>query len=222
MNDFEPADRFVVDQAWWLASELCRRNSRLVTFYEVFEDGHYRGPSVIDALRPQGRVFFNQMGRIWFHGLEDAPEPIPFAEGIAEENSHALVKRIEKVLGWSKPTADSTTPRSLTYRILSAVMTQVLHHRDHWNVIDGAPIEHGYGPPKVPDHFTDFSGADAARLSARPPRFWAIQRSNQTVALIDDRATLYRRAVPPQDLMIVYKRRRKLRDAVAYVLEEID
>lgn len=222
MSDFQPAKRFVVDQAWWMASELCRKNSRLATYWEVLQDGFYEGPAVLDTLRQESRVFFNQNGRIHFLGLEDAPEPIPFGEGIAEENAHALVRRITKILGWSTPFADPTTPRSLTYRVASAVMTHVLHHRDSWATIDGGLLYDYYGSTSRPEHFTTFSGADAARLAEKPPEFWAIQRDGRTVALLDDRATLYRRSVPPQDLMDVYERRRKLRDAVAYVLEEID
>lgn len=177
---------------------------------------------MIDAVRPQSRVFFTQNGRIWFHELENAPEPMPFAEGIADEDAHALVRRIEKVMGWSTPSADRTTPRSLTYRVVSAVMTHVLHHRDRWKTIDGGMLHDDYGGSSLPDHFSALSGADAARLAPTPPEFWAIQRDGRTVALLDDRATLYRRSEGPQDLMLVYKRRRKLRDAVAYVLDEID
>lgn len=44
MSEVQPAGRFVIDQAWWMASELCRRNSRLATFWEVFEGGFSKVP----------------------------------------------------------------------------------------------------------------------------------------------------------------------------------
>ncbi|MDY0912863.1 hypothetical protein [Rathayibacter festucae] len=221
-HSFRPADRYVVDQAWWTVSELCRRNSRLMAYYETPMDGFYGGPSVFDGERAHGRVFFNQVGRIHFEDVANAPEPMAFATGIAADDPHEIVKSIERVMNWSRPSADATTPRSLTYRVISAVMTNRLHDRDRWSVVGGGPLEDGYGQPEEPKHFTEFQGARARFRSSDPPDFWAVQRESRTAVLLDEDATLYRRSHPPQDLMAVYTRRRKLRDAVAYVLDEID
>ena len=127
----EPAQRFVIEQSWWIAAELCRRHpSRRI--YEW-----HPGGGQYDMLRVWGvggagptpdSVFcdLNRNGTI--HLPEDAR--LTWPEVFAADSAHEIVKRIEDASGKQlNRRAPATTATTLTYRVASLLLTTKLNDR---------------------------------------------------------------------------------------------
>jgi hypothetical protein len=217
----DPAERFTLEQGWWIAAELCRRHSRLSAFATVFLGGHYHGPQVVDLLRPAApTVFFNQKGRIHFRDLRPEAEPITWQEVLAADGPHDIVKRIETTLGLGTGSADATTARSVGYRVVSALLTRGLNDRHRWDVafsiqdnltfITAAPALKAFPTLSIP------AGLRDQELGDRLRRVIVVTRGAvPVVAIADGRAHF--RTSDNIDLFAVYQRRRRLDD----VLEEV-
>ncbi|PPH34525.1 hypothetical protein C5C53_15340 [Rathayibacter sp. AY1E3] len=223
----DPAERFTHEQGWWIASELCRRHSRLSAFAAIFLDGHYHGPQVVDRLRPSSPgVFFNQKGRIHFLGLRPEVEPITWQEVLAAENPHEIVQRIEVTLGLGSSSADATTARSIGYRVVSGLLTRGLNDRRPWDVvfsiedhlthISPAPALQSFPNLPIP------SGLRAEELGDRLRRILVMTRGGDPVLAVDEDGRAHLRTGEHVDLLTVYKRRRRLDDVLDEVMERLE
>ena len=132
----EPAQRFVLAQAWWIASELCRRRSSLRVLETWPMGGFYHGLEVGEH-EVKRWVFMNFVGSIHLHVGKSEVEPVTWAHVMAAQSPHEVVRMIEAQMSWRSPSADRTTPRSLTYRVLAACLTYCLNDRNPWMVADG-------------------------------------------------------------------------------------
>lgn len=217
----DPAERFTLEQGWWIAAELCRRHSRLSAFATVFLGGHYHGPQVADLLRPTApNVFFNQKGRIHFLDLRPEAEPITWQEVLAADGPHDIVKRIETALGLGTGSGDATTARSLGYRVVSALLTRGLNDRHRWDVafsiqdhvtfITAAPALESFPTLSISTGLRDEELGDRLR------RVLVVTRGGVPVVAVDDGRAHFR-AGGQVELFAVYERRRRLDD----VLEEV-
>lgn len=228
----EPAPRFMIAQSWWIAAELCRRHP-LLRAYEMHPGG---GQS--DVLRIWGPrrgalgetdvlVDMNREGTI--HLRDEEPSAwITWAEVMAAQSPHAIVKRIEEFQGLRLTRqAPSTTATSLVYRAIARLLNDKLNDRHPWDVrmefLDSSDSD-GSGRRRFVDAFP--SAAEAlvrarSRASVVDPaeHFWAILREGECRAVLDDAGVLHRSNGAPIELLPVYRRRRRLFDVLA-VLEE--
>ena len=224
---FEPAPRFVLAQAWWIASEICRRQSHLRVLESWPLDGFYHGLEIGYELN-QPHIFMNLVGRIHFFPFaptvslfEADPEPIPWARVLGAESPHEIVKVIEGFMGWTNPTADATTPRSLVYRLIAAVLSANIDDRERWNIAS-AYGEGGF--EEWPSLLDDYQGCrlalqkDTQMMPPPSTRVWLIKRGRDTVTVLSELGLLFSRHGDPVDLMSIYKRRHELSDVVAVCL----
>lgn len=199
-----PAQRFILEQSWWIASELCRRHSNL-RIYELHPGGGmYDVLRVFDPLLAQpgegGVIDMNRAGRIHLH---DVPgyAPIEWNEAISAESPHQLVKILEGHRRWAlNQQSPPTTRASLSYRVLSRVLSSKLNDRERWDVrslyADVDSLSAG-----VREHLsTAFPGVESLTRELRETtapgvpvesRLWAITRAEKPVLLLDDRGFAY-------------------------------
>lgn len=229
--NLEPAMRFVIAQSWWIGSELCRRHSQL-RLYEMHPGGGQYDVLRVFPLRsrraPDDVVDMNRAGRIHLH--LDAFQPVAWAEVLAADSPHDIVKRVEVARGWgSVGGADESTPTSVTYRLIAALLRARVDDRATWDVrmelvdssgsysdsngfLDAFPLD---GPSLVA------SAGDRLSLTGPKEHFWALLRDAEPLALFDDVGRVYARDGSTLDVFAVYKRRRKLQDVLTAVEERI-
>lgn len=220
------ASRFMLEQAWWIASELCRRHSRLAVIVASHLGGHYSGPQVIDPHRPAApSVFFNQHGRIRFFAIEPEPRLITWHEVFAMDGPHDLLKEIETTLGLGTGSADATTRRSIGYRAISALITRTLNDRVPWGVDDSIQdmLTHIRPSPelKLFPTVTVPTAQDPEKLGAQLRQIFLVKRDNKPVVVIDNHPRAHTRDGDYLDLMAIYKRRHRLDDVTNELIERI-
>jgi hypothetical protein len=132
-QNFFPAPRFVLAQAWWIASEFCRRNSHLRILDAWPLDGFYHGLEVGEKL-DEDYVFLNFLGHIHYFPSSLHVDGPSWGQVLGAESPHEVVREIESAMEWSKAGADATTPRSLVYRTVTAVLSARIDDRERWNV----------------------------------------------------------------------------------------
>lgn len=219
-----PAPRFVLAQAWWLASELCRRHARLRILDAWPLDGFYHGLEVGEHLNDD-HVFMNFLGRIHQNTYSFASEiePIEWSRVIGAESPHEIVKELERNMRWESKTADPTTARSLVYRCIASVLTNKINDRERWNVADAFTAG---GFVEWPDFLDEFQGCRSAlqqdRVDAPPPstRVWVLKRGREITHVLSDMGVLFHRESDPDDLMATYRVRHQLDDVTALMLDD--
>jgi hypothetical protein len=223
---FHPAPRFITEQAWWIASELARRNSRLRILDAWPLDGFYHGLEIGEPGTPQ-HVFLNRLGSIHVFGTDNSDNGFSWAAALGGESPHEIVKSIETTMRWTTTAADPTAPRSLTYRALSSFLTQRLNDRHRWDAVlpytanltngqlddEAELLDNFIGARRILD-----SDADEYPLA----RFWCLMRGRELLAVLHDSALLLQRASEPIALMPTYRKRRRLLDVVAVIRESLD
>lgn len=132
------ADRFALQQSWWIASEVARRNGNLL-ISQVEDDDSYgllivhRGP-VGDRVQfdlPQGALWQNADGIV---------ERLGWHEVIASDDPHAAVRRVEQGAGFGVPAqAAPTNRRTIVYRLAAAILAAKLDDRHSWQIVP-APL----------------------------------------------------------------------------------
>lgn len=219
---FAPAPRFVLAQAWWLASELCRRNSRLRIVDAWPLGGFYHGLEVGEQ-QDHDHVFMNFLGRIHQnpHSFSAEFEPIEWTRVIGAESPHEIVKEIERRMRWEINGADPTTARSLVYRCIASILATKIDDRERWGVADA--YTHG-GFVEWPEFLDEFDGCrvalqkDTSSSAPASTRVWVLKRGQTIMALLSDMGFLFQRDAPPRNLVPAYKARRRLEDVTTLIL----
>ena len=190
-------------------------------------DGFYHGLEVGEAGDDRW-VFMNLNGRIHMHGIEGHFEPVTWFEVMAAQSPHEVVRLVESRMSWDVSSADRTTPRSLTYRVLAGCLTQRLNDRNGWTVADGR-TEAGDSDWAEGDStfLSEFEGAhrsfwDAGGDREALARLWVLRSGERRVALLSDSGYLYRRGRPEVEMLPRYRARRALDDVTRLVLDEAD
>lgn len=125
-----PADRFLLAQTWWIASELVRRHPHLrIATVQTPELAQL----VIVHDEPDGyRVQFDLVGGAKFM-VGDVLHSISWVEMMAAAGPHDIVKRIERDSGLGVPKATpESTPRALVYRVIAAALAVGVDDRHDW------------------------------------------------------------------------------------------
>jgi hypothetical protein len=221
-QNFFPAPRFVLAQAWWIASELCRRNSHLRILDAWPLDGFYHGLEVGEKLN-QDYVFLNFLGHIHYFPSSSHLDGPSWGRVLGAESPHEVVKEIENAMEWGSDGADPTTPRSLVYRTIAAVLSARIDDRERWSVAAAYTVGGFVDWPELLDEYQGCRLALQKDTLASPPpstRVWVLQRGGTSVAVMSDLGLLFAKGMAPTDLMKVYRRRRKLADVVSLVLAD--
>lgn len=120
-------------ESWWLATELIRRHpaSRVVESHAGPAGGAYNVLAVDLCDRPaeasDGNLSLNRTGRIHLPNSE----PVSWWQHLEAKDPFETVAYIERCFGLRPPTETPvTTPRTLAYRVISAVIS----HRQHTKI----------------------------------------------------------------------------------------
>jgi hypothetical protein len=205
----EPAQRIVLAQSWLIASELARRHPELLVHEMHPGDGMYDVLCVSDPRQGEymdrTRIMLNRAGTLQVHQPEHSQRQDAtvgsWADVIASENPHRHVKAIEVAAELGHPAkAPASTPRVLTYRLISTLLTLLTNDRHSWDarneVIDssgqGSEDQHGY-LDKFPLVHPDLATTPSLNLWREPEsHFWAVLRDGEPVAIASIEGRVYR------------------------------
>ncbi|UXN24514.1 hypothetical protein N8D74_13220 [Curtobacterium flaccumfaciens] len=227
MDDGEwvPADRFVDEQRWWVASELARRHAgfmirevRANTYTSYLEVGPRAGEAFETQMEPTIRITLFDI-----HG-----NSFPAERALLGASSpHEVVKKIESTHGIANESTPGTNARTLAYRVLSKLMTltrndrepvRIASARDNWSQhwdedeFDRGYLEQFVGAREAADRFPHLDRRHELDF------FWVLLRKGEPDRVIDENAVLYHREDPPMELLPVYFRRHLMNDVLSVVL----
>jgi hypothetical protein len=187
------AQRFVVSQSWWIASELVRRHPRLRLIETHPGGGQHDCLTLVEgrSADPDTLVVLNRAGSI--HVLNGACEPFSWGTVFAAGGGHHIVGRIEAAADLH-PTAPAppTGPTALTYRILARILTSLVDDRHAWDARNGQIDSSGYGGghrselgrfPSVLEALCDVRPDDIFHEPSY--RFWILLRDADPIAVLD-------------------------------------
>lgn len=144
------ADRFVLQQTWWIVSELVRRHPDMWVKRYL----HAEGGWLVMAHTPDAalQVVFDLHSGIQVHeqGIQHF---IPWVVAFNQNDAHTVVRKVESVTTLGKPmTTPSTAAHSLTYRLIAQLLAIKLDDRRSWNAIEVEldPILQGDPPEANP------------------------------------------------------------------------
>ena len=231
-------DRSVVEAASWrLASELVRRHPTALRLIR----GHPGGGQsdclwLLALIGDQGDVRLNRVGTIQvlerFDGRPaDGWRPTEWSEYLFAE-PRGFLDRLEREAGLPTPSqVPSSTPRTLTYRVLAAIAATAFKSVHPTEIQQGFVDSSGYdaGPNPNLDGFP----IDPARLRAQPDdffgearyRFWIVVRDEVPILAVDqaDAFAWTPHDSSPIQLMGLYERsRRHILTTALEVLRRVD
>jgi hypothetical protein len=219
---FVPSSRRIFEQSWWIASELARRQSHLRVFESHF-GGIYDQLLIAPDLVPipfEGSVDLNREGTLHTHVAgDDGMNNLTWADALAAESPHHIVQELERRMGWKVRSADATTTRSLTYRVLSRLLTRTLNDRETWAVRQIGPDNGWLNYPKE-QLMLEFGSASAqyGHLAVGRPGLWAVQRDEKVVMVVGEDAQFHPGG-SPIELMPTYEKRKRIDDVVGLMME---
>lgn len=223
-KDFSLNERFIIERAWWIASELKRRHPHLKVHEAFPMGGFYRGLEV--GVDGDSYVFMNFVGSVHLTRTGHTPQGFRWRETLEADTPHDHVKRIEKEMDWALEGA-STTAETLTYRVISALVTERLNDRHRWDAGNSEGVNMRAGERSESAEFLiPFRGAQEAereKIFGLPlDRYWAIQRNGEVRAILHESGFSYHPDREPINLFARYRRRRRLRDVLDPLNQALD
>lgn len=216
--DFRVQERFVTAQSWWIATELVRRNTHLRILEWHPRGGQYDALGILDLSLGKVTISLNRRGgRIHVEEESANFEPIEWSEVFAS-SPHAIIERIEKGCALTTPAQTPPTERhSLTYRVIAAVLAQMVNSKSTWDARSAYLDGSGYGGGPIESIFTHFPTAAKQRemvgqvavLGDAAYGFWSLNRNNEVVAVLDQWGLLHMPKGEPVDLMEVFTANRR-------------
>jgi hypothetical protein len=229
---WEPARRFVLAQSWWIASEIVRRDPKLLIIETHPGNGMYDCLSLIrrtDTETPT-LIDLNREGRVHVHAAETF-EPITWAGAFAARGGHDIVHALEKAAGLTPAAkAPPTGPRVLTYRLIARILASLVDDRHQWDARNGQLDSSGMDAtndhrpellrfPSVVEALCDKRPDD---LFGRPAyRFWTLLRDADPVAVLDTDGRLHLQDQPPIEVPPLYRRSRSLTTVISEAMGHI-
>ena len=200
-----PADRFLIAQMWWIASELVRRHPHLrISGVEVDEGNRLL---LVHDEQDGMSIQWDLVGGCKFL-INGEVQKISWIEMMAALSPHETVKRIEVATGLGIPKATpATTPKALAYRVIASALTTAVDDRHEWYAVP-APMTHDEGPDNPGcAYFNEFPSALEARASYTLATdaelvetnrgiyfyqpFWALLRDLEPVAIFDSAGVIH-------------------------------
>lgn len=194
-----PAQRYVIAQSWWVASELARRHPDLVIHEMHPGGGMYDCLALLSPGDLQPFVQLNRVGTI--HVMSTPEYRTTWAEALEAKSPHAVVKEIEEAAGLSRPAkAPASTPRTLAYRFIATTLNATSNDRHKWDArnefIDSSDdiptVLNGYlaGFPEVR---RSLLATPQIGLWHEPEsHYWALLRDETPVAIVSIEGIVYR------------------------------
>lgn len=223
--------------SWRLASELVRRHPAALRLIR----GHPGGGQsdclwLLPLVGDRGDVRLNRVGTIqvlerFDDRTADAWQPTEWSEYLLAE-PRGFLDRLERAAGLPAPShVPSSTPRTLTYRVLAAIAATAFKSVHPIEIQQGFIDSSGYdaGPNPNLDEFP----IDPQRLRAQPDdffgeaayRFWIVLRDEVPVVAIDqaDAVAWTAHDSSPMQLMGLYvQSRRRVLATSLEVLRRVD
>lgn len=192
-------DRTVTEAASWrLASELARRHPQQVRLLRGHPGGGQYDVLWIRSADDDapGSVPLNRNGTIQVHERFDGRpaegwEPTPWSDYLSADPRSFLL-RLEEAAGLRPPSATpSSTPTTLTYRVLAALAATAVLTVHPVDIQEGFVDTSGYGGG--PNAHLEAFGIGPDRLAARPTdlfgapgyRFWIVLRDGSPIVAVD-------------------------------------
>lgn len=200
--EHRPADRFVVAQSWWIASELIRRHPGLFVHESHPGGGMYDCLTLLTAEAFKPLVQINRAGSIQV--CDDPDFSVRWDEVMRASSPHAVVKQIEAAAGLQPPArTPASTRKSLAYRFIAAALNATVNDRHEWDArnefIDtadwwpGDAELHGY-LEQFPQAIDELKSTPPIGLWHEPQsHFWALLRAGKPVALVSIEGKVYLR-----------------------------
>lgn len=228
------ADRFALQQTWWIASELCRRHPELLI--SRLQDSEQNQLLLVHDGPTGKRVQFGLTGGIKYE-QGGTVRQIDWPSIIAQHNAHDVLKRLEHGTGWGSPTdTPATTHRTLVYRIVAKLLALNLDDRHEWQAVplpilgdEDEPVS-AWGLldqfPSLRDaadgyleYATALAAADEHETAFWHEPLWMLLRDMEPVAVLDEAGTVHLAETTPVDLMDAYDSvERDLNPVVGFLL----
>lgn len=211
----EPAQRFVIAQSWWIASEIVRRHPELRIVETHPGGGQYDCLTLAAGTHanPSSLIDLNRVGSIHVH-TDSSFEALRWNEVLTARGGHDVVRAVESAAGLTAPRqAPATGPRTLIYRLLARTLTSLVDDRHAWDARSGQVDSSGYGGgarpeleqfPSVVEELRSVHPDDLFGLPAY--RFWILLRGQDPLAVLDTDGHAHFTDRPPHDLLPVYRR----------------
>ncbi|MGM1028972.1 MAG: hypothetical protein ACQEWM_03755 [Actinomycetota bacterium] len=213
------ADRFKLQQSWWLASELGRRHQGV--WVERFISAQ-SGP-VLAAYHPDGaaKVYFDLQHGVRVH-LAGSQAEWGWESVFSAMGAHDLLKRIEASSGLGTPRrAPATSAQSLVYRLIARLLAVHVDAPRPWVPVpvEVQPMVRGLAEPSddallagfdtVHDDILNHRADGAARFDdvqtvGIRPWLWAMTRDVETAFMLDTDGYVHTRAVGVRSLLKLY------------------
>lgn len=213
------ADRFKLQQSWWLASELGRRHQGV--WVERFISAN-SGP-VLVAYHPDGdaKIFFDLEHGVRLH-LDGSKAEWGWESAFSAMGAHDQLKRIEVSSGLGTPRrAPATTAQSLVYRLIARLLAMHVDAPRPWVPVpvDVQPMVRGLAEPSDDALLVGFDTVQKDILNHRADaaaRFddvqtvgirswlWAMTRDVETAFVLDTDGYVHTRQVGVRPLLPMY------------------
>ena len=132
------ADRFALQQSWWLASEIARRHGGLLV--SRIEDDDFNGLLIVHDGPVGLRIQFDLPAGAQWSTADNDIEKLSWPEVVAAGSAHDAVKRLEEKAGFGVPAqAAATNRRTIVYRVATALLAAKVDDRRSWQIVP-APL----------------------------------------------------------------------------------
>jgi hypothetical protein len=189
----EPAERFLLAQAWWVASEFARRHPNWAIRFG--DQGSYL--TLVNPESEMPRIVVNPSA-IHLFGQDATHTTI--AHPLSTADPYEAVTAIESFIGDPPQLkTPASTPRTLAYRLLATVLNVAVNEKARWEVCNEIVGDDGNGPiraglvPQFSDAAHDASILRSEALDLGEPlrHYWAILRDAHPVAIVSTEGRAY-------------------------------
>jgi hypothetical protein len=219
----DPANRRVIAESWWIASELVARHPDHVVYEMHPAGGSYDCLAIRLPTSAHYAVMLNRVGSIQ---VLTTGFGVTWHEALAAASPHDLVKRIEREVGLElRGKRPPTTSRTLAYRVIAAFLELQVNDRFFWDArCEFLDSSDGYAE-ELNGYLAGFPAAQAA-LAGTPrlglphepeSHFWALLRDDEPVAIISMEGYLYVDE-QPVELLRLYQESRSVINVVVSTL----
>lgn len=198
------ADRFALQQSWWLASEIARRHGNLQI--SRVGDDTYQGILLVHDGSMGRRIQFDLPGGAAWQNKAGEVERMSWIDVFEADDPHAAVKRLERESGLGIPeSAAETNLRTIVYRVAAALLAAKLDDRHSWQIVPAPLVTSGVEAdeslamlrrfastgPQIDYAYADMAELyDHATALGTTPRwhetFWTVLRDVEPVMILDE------------------------------------